>query len=217
MKRPAIVLLLLGLLIPSAQALERFSYCGELLLVEEMPMPMPMAPGPLYLGPLGITPMAPRSCTYVLLGQPQDGRYWPTLVVWSDVPPPMTYHADIYSDRERIWGHRQHTPSAGDPARNREMEAYLDAAAGTPVLEAVLAAMAAGHQETTLEREVPVPMPFGGGPAMPMKVRYRLFEFQRDGRLPTAVRQLIEEARQQRSPHTPHWQPITLPAARVPR
>lgn len=220
MKRLASAVLLLGLVAAAplqGQALERFSYCGDLQLAETPPMPMPMASGPLYVGPLGITPIPPRSCTYVLLGKPHDGRYTPTLVVWSDVPPPLAYHADIYSDAERIWGHRQGTPSAGDPARNREMETYLDAAAGAPVLETVLDAIAAGRQTATLERELLVAMPFGGGQAMPMKVRYRLFEFRTGGDFPPPVRKLIAEARRQQSPHTPQWQPVTLPAERVPR
>lgn len=212
-----IVLLLLGLLAGTpGLALERFSYCGELQLAETPAMPMPMASGPLYVGPLGVTPFPPRSCAYVRLGKPVDGHYTPAIVVWSDVPPPMPYHADIYSDAQRIWGHRQGQPSAGDPARNREMEVYLDAAAGTPVLEAVLDALGQGRDTAELERALPVAMPFAGGESLRLKVHYRLFDIRRDAPFPAEVQQLIREARRQHSPHTPQWQAIRIPVRRVP-
>lgn len=168
-----------------AAALERFSYCGTIQVVgdpqtaEGVALPIVGQLFPLlrggYVGPVGITPIPPRSCAWVVLGEVRGDRYLPTIVVWSDVPTPISYHADIYSDPRGIFGHRQEQPSDYNPAglaeRTREMEKYLDAAAGEPVLLAVLDALRAGRTTATLERDLPVPLPAGAGMTITMPVR----------------------------------------------
>jgi len=226
--RTLALLAALGAALPAA-ALERFSYCGTIQLTGGMNGPwgtampaMPAAPPFLggYVGPTGITPMPPRSCAYVILGERKDGHHTPAIVVWSDVPPPAAYHADIYSDAEGIFGHRQNQPSDYEPsglaARNREMEAYLDAAAGEPVLKAALEALREGRTTAELERTLPVPAPLMGGAAFTMPVRYRLTEIRADAAFPPEVERLIALGRERRKPHSSDWRPIRVPASWLP-
>lgn len=209
-----------GLLLTGAspeRSLERFSYCGTLQVREgaSVPLlPVPIPPGS-YVGPTGLTAAAPRTCVYVVLGEPRDGRHTPTIVVWSDVPSPR-YHADIYSDAHGIFGHRQQEPSGPDE-RVREMERYLDAAAGEPVLRAVLASLREGRSTATLDRDLDVPIPMAGGLSVRLPVRYTLTEIQADPTFPEHVRRLLEAGRARRHPHSPDWKPITVPEEYVPR
>jgi len=225
---PILVAGLLAALALPAAALERFSYCGVLRVTGGPQTPqapaMPMMPmmgfvgG--YVGPLGVTPIPPRTCVYVILGEAKDGRHTPTIVVWSDMPPPVAYHADIYSDPEGILGHRQSQPSDSTPeglmARTREMEAYLDAAAGEPVLRAVLDALREGREATLLDRDLPVPLPAAGGTAITVPVRYELTEIRGDAAFPPEIERLIALGRERRHPHSPEWKPVAIAAERVP-
>ncbi len=227
--RTLALLAALGAAMPAA-ALERFSYCGTIQLtggtngpggtaMPAMPAPMPMFGS--YVGPTGLSPMPPRTCAYVILGEPKDGRHTPAIVVWSDVPlPVMAYHADIYSDAEGIFGHRQNQPSDYEPsglaARNREMEAYLDAAAGEPVLKAALEALREGRTTAEFERMLPVPVPMEGGRTFTMPVRYRLTEIRADADFPPEIERLIALGRERRKPHSPDWKPITIPSGWLP-
>jgi hypothetical protein len=210
----------LGLLLLGAKpvrSLERFSYCGTMQVREgaSVPLiPVRIPPGS-YVGPTGVTTAPPRTCVYVILGEPRGGRYHPTLVVWSDVPSPA-YHADIYSDPEGIFGHRQQEPSGQDLPRIREMESYLDAAAGVPVLLAVLDSLRKGRSTATLDRVVKVPVPAGGGMGFELPVRYQLTEIRANPTFPPHVLRLMEQGRARRAPHSPEWQPITIPVERVP-
>ncbi len=226
--RALIAGLLAALALPAA-ALERFSYCGTLqvtggLRTEQGPA-MPMLPmmgfvgG--YVGALGVTPLPPRTCVYVTLGKARGGRHLPAIAVWSDMPPPVSYHADIYSDPEGIFGHRQRQPSDYEPSgimnRTREMERYLDAAAGEPVLLAVLDALRQGRERTSLDREIVLPTYGNAGPRLTVPVRYELTEIRADARFPEEIRRLIALGRERRHPHSPDWRPIAVPADKVPR
>jgi len=209
-----------------AVALERFSYCATLRVTGGLQTPegtvMPMMPfmgG--YVGPLGIAPVPPRTCVHVILGPPRDGRHVPAIVVWSDMTLPMSYHADIYSDAEGIFGHRQQQPSDFEPAnimaRTREMEAFLDAAAGEPVLLAVLDALRQGQDKTSLDRDlIPVFLAGAPGEAITLSGYYEITGIRADADFPAQVEKLIREGRKRRHPHSPQWEPITVPASKVP-
>lgn len=215
---------------PCAAALERFAYCGTLQIAglpkaEQAPAPVQnflllFPVEGLYVGPTGTTPMAPRTCVHVILGEPRGGHYVPEILVWSDVPPPIAYHADIYSSAEGIFGHREEEPSDYTPKgleeRTREMEAYLEAAAGEPVLRAVLEALRAGRDWAELERELPVPLPEGAGMTVTMPVRYRLDEIRVPETLPDDIERLRRLGRERRHPHSPDWRPIRIPVEAVP-
>ena len=223
----AAALLALAALAPAAasaaQAIERFSFCGTIRVTGEpegLVLPVPFITLPplrgMYVGPTGFTVQAPKSCAYVIPGPAQRGRHEPTIVVWSDVSVPRPYHADIYSDPEGIFGHRQAEPSDASPSglmeRTREMEAYLDAAAGTPVLEAVLKAIRAGRTTARLDRRLAVPLPMAAGMTVTTPVRYELGEFRVNAPFPDRIERLIRLGRERRHPHSPEWVPITIPA-----
>ncbi|WP_123399602.1 hypothetical protein [Inmirania thermothiophila] len=222
----AVLALLLGAAAPAA-ALERFSYCGHLLVTGGLETPqgtaMPAAPVmPFvggYLGPLGLTPVAPRTCVYVRLGPVRDGRYLPTIVVWSDLQMPVAYHADIYSDAEGIFGHRPAAPyggaGAGTPSA-RELEAALEAAAGEPVLLAVLDALGQGERQLRLDRDlIPVLVP-GTAQGLTLSGRYEITEIRADPRFPAEVLELLRDGQARRTPHSPGWRAIAIPADKVP-
>ncbi len=223
-----VLILVLGAM-ASAQAVERFSYCGTLRVTGGLQTPegtvmpaMPMMPfigG--YVGPLGITPMPPRTCVYVTPGPVRDGRHVPAIVVWSDMGAPMPYHADIYSDAGGIFGHRREQPSDFEPAglmaRTREMEAFLDAAAGGPVLLAVLDALRQGQDKTSLDRDlIPLFLSGAAGQEVTLSGHYEITEIRADARFPAQVGKLMGEGRKRRHPHSPQWKPITIPAGKAP-
>jgi hypothetical protein len=206
---------MVGLLLSTvvwAEPLKQFSYCGEIRI--ELPLPMAGAGMPqTWLGAMGPTPAPPRSCAYVRLGQAKDGQYRPMIVVWSDGDFPMPYHADIYSDQKGIWGRRNagmpgmEGAAPDDPAAIRDMELFLDAAAGSPVLQTVLRALRAGRHEASLDRRVHI------GDGAPVAAHYRLFDFRANARFPERVERLIHEARAHRHPHDRSWKGIVVPAS----
>ncbi len=212
-----------------AAALEQFSYCGSIEvtgpprggIVNLIPVSQRRMVIGMYVGPTGIVPEKPASCAYVKLGKPAGGVYHPRIVVWSDVPGARPYHADIYSDPKGIWGHRQKEPSDASPAglmaRNREMEAYLDNAAGTPVLAAALKAIARGRKTTRFKRTLKAALPFAGGMTVTVPTRYRLHDFTADKPFPPRIERLFRKGERRRKPHSPDWRPITVRAALVPR
>ncbi len=222
--------LVLGLLLlagaPAEGAAEGFSYCVTIQITggpatgnTRLPRMMPPVTG-LYVSPTGVSPVAPHTCVYVRLGKPKRGYYMPTIVVWSDVPPPISYHANIYSDPEGIFGFRQQQPSDFTPTgireRNREMEAYLEAAAGEPVLRVVLRALREGKEMAGFARTLPVPVPGGGGMTVAMPVHYRLSVIRAGIDFPPKIQRLIELGRKRRTPHSPHWHPIRIPQSWFP-
>ncbi|EDP76395.1 hypothetical protein [Hydrogenivirga sp. 128-5-R1-1] len=214
------LLFLLTLVVFSfAQPIKSFKYCGhiEVLGFEgNMPMPIPMMPMGIkgYVSPTGIDPQPPKTCTWVFLETRRGDLYVPTIVVWSDTY--AGYHADIYSDPSYIFGYRQRQPSDFSPAgleqRNREMENYLSNAAGSRVLLEVLKAIKSGRPETGFEALIEVPIATTLGVVPRVRVRYYLYDFEVNPVVPPNVQRLIEEGRSKRIPHTPLWEPVTVPA-----
>ena len=163
--------------------------------------------------------MPPHSCAYVILGQPKGGEYVPTIVVWSDMLPPASYHADIYSDAEGIFGHRQSEPSDSateetQQARAQEMEMFLDAAAGVEVLREVLKAISQGRDKTTFKREkIPLlevyPFLYASGGV------YEIYDIRVDQPFPEKIQKLIKTAQARKHAHTQNWKPIRISVKEV--
>ncbi|WP_147425014.1 hypothetical protein [Hydrogenivirga caldilitoris] len=207
-----------------AQPMKSFKYCGhiEVLGLEGgMPMiPPMMAMGVKgYVSPTGVDPQPPKTCVWVFLETKSEDTYIPTIVVWSDTY--RGYHADIYSDPYYIFGHRQEQPSDYSPSgleeRNREMENYLNNAAGSRVLVEVLKALGEGKAETSYEDSIEVPIAMTPGVIPRVKVLYYLYDFEPNPAVPVHIHNLINEGRLKRIPHTPYWQPITVPQSLVER
>ncbi len=216
------LLLLLLVVFGFAQPIKSFKYCGHIeVLGFEGGMPIPMMPMSMrgYVSPTGIDPQPPRSCAWVFLETRRGEVYIPTIVVWSDTY--VGYHADIYSDPNYIFGHRQGQPSDYSPSgleqRNREMENYLSNAAGSRVLLEAVKAIKSGRSETSFEGLIEVPIAMTPGVIPKVRVRYYLYDFEVNPSIPPNVQRLINEGRMKRIPHTPAWKPITLPSDLVGR
>ncbi len=216
------LLLLLLVVFGFAQPIKSFKYCGHIeVLGFEGGMPIPMMPMGMrgYVSPTGIDPQPPRSCAWVFLETRRGEVYIPTIVVWSDTY--VGYHADIYSDPNYIFGHRQGQPSDYSPSgleqRNREMENYLSNAAGSKVLLEAVKAIKSGRSETSFEGLIEVPIAMTPGVIPKVRVRYYLYDFEVNPSIPPNVQRLINEGRMKRIPHTPAWKPITLPSDLVGR
>ena len=216
-----ILLLLLIFLTGSfSQPVKSFKYCGHIeVLGFEGGAPFPMMPMGMkgYVSPTGIDPMPPKTCVWVLLDTKRGDYDSPTIVVWSDTY--AGYHADIYSDPDYIFGHRQNQPSDFSPAgleqRNKEMENYLSNAAGSRVLLEVLNAIKAGKQETSFEALIEVPIATTPGIIPKVRVRYYLSQFDVNPPIPPNIQKLIDEGKSKKIPHTPAWKPITVPTSLV--
>jgi len=199
-------------------------YCGHLLITGiDNPQPHmypPFVMGALvglYISPTGMEPMPPKTCVWVFFDTKRGDKYIPTIVVWSDTQ--SGYHADIYSDPAFIFGHRQNEPSDyephGIPVRNKEMENYLNAAAGSHVLERVLKALKRGDKEVSFDWVIDAPIPTSPGVIPRLRVKYYLYDISRDPNVPLFVRTLMERGKNKRIPHTPTWVPIRVPATLV--
>jgi hypothetical protein len=195
-----------------------FKYCGHIEVLGftgDGPMMMPPMMMAIrgYVSPTGIDPQPPKSCVWVFLNRESISAYVPTIVVWSDTY--MGYHADIYSDPEYIFGHRQNQPSDYSPhgimERNKEMENYLNNAAGERVLAEILKAIREGKKETRFEDVIDVPIATTPGLIPKIRVMYYLYDIETDPVVPPQIRRLMEKARSKRIPHTPDWKPITVP------
>jgi len=216
------LLLMLIIVFSFAQPIKSFKYCGhiEVLSVEGgMPMMPPMMAMGFkgYVSPTGVDPQPPKTCVWAFLETRRGDAYTPTLVVWSDTY--AGYHADIYSDPLYIFGHRQEQPSDYSPSgleqRNREMENYLNNAAGSRVLAEVLKAIKSGRSETSYEDTIEVPIALTAGVVPKVRARYYLYDFEIDPVPPPYIQKLISEGRTKRIHHTPAWKPITVPAELV--
>ncbi len=213
-----LILILVLTALTFAQPIKSFKYCGHIEVLgfeRNAQMPFPIMPMNIrgYVSPTGIDPMPPKTCVWVFLETIQGDVYVPTMVVWSDTY--VGYHADIYSDSNYIFGHRQTQPSDFSPAgleqRNREMENYLSNAAGSRILLEVLKAIRSGKPETSFEALIEVPIATTPGVIPRVRVKYYLYEFEVEPAVPPYVQRLIEEGRSKRIPHTPTWKPITVP------
>ena len=212
-----LLILLVFLTVSFPQSIRSFKYCGHIeVLGFEGGVPFPMMPMGMkgYVSPTGIDPMPPKTCVWVLLETRQGSSYTPTIVVWSDTY--AGYHADIYSDPNYIFGHRRNQPSDFSPAgleqRNKEMENYLSNAAGSRVLLEVLKAIRSGKKETSFEALIEVPIATTPGVIPKVRVRYYLYDFEVNPSIPPNIQKLIREGRSKKIPHTPSWDPITVPA-----
>jgi len=199
--------------------LKSLKYCGhiEITGVEgNIPIMMPMAMMVVgnYVSPTGIDPKPPKSCAWVFFDTSKGNFYLPSIVVWSDTF--TGYHADIYSDPQFIFGHRREQPSdyesSGIMSRNKEMENYLNNAAGSKVIAHALRALRRGKRETTFENIIDVPIPMTSGLVPRLRVRYYLYEIEANPPVPQNVERLIELGRSKRIPHTSSWIPISVPA-----
>ncbi len=214
-----ILVLLAFVVLSFAQPVKSFKYCGHIeVLGFEGGVPLPVVVKG-YVSPTGIDPRPPKTCTWVFLETRRGDLYLPTIVVWSDTY--AGYHADIYSDPNYIFGHRQRQPSDYSPSglvqRNREMENYLGNAAGSRVLEEVLKAMKSGKDKATFEATIEVPVAMTPGVIPRVRVRYHLYDFEVDPSPPSYVKDLMDKGRSKRIPHTEGWEPITVPADLVGR
>jgi len=172
-----------------------------------------------YVSPTGVDPQPPKSCAWVFLETKSGEFYIPTIVVWSDTY--ANYHADIYSDPYYIFGHRQEQPSDYSPSgleqRNKEMENYLNNAAGSRVLEEALRAIKSRKSETEFEAVIEVPIALTPGVIPKVRVRYYLYDFELNPVVPPHIQRLIQEGRSRRITHTPSWEPIKIPSYLVER
>ena len=200
-----------------AETLKQFSYCGEIRIQSPagggammMPgMPAGMMPA-TWISAVGPAPTPPHSCAYVRLGKAEKGKYTPTIVIWSDGDMPVPHHADIYSDAHGIWGHRQSAVPGmasgvpDDPAVVRDMEAFLQAAAGPAVLKRVLEALRNGRDHIEFDgRDSAGP---GGG--APVGLHYSLKRIRANPAFPSQVKELMRKARQHLRPHGSQWKVI---------
>jgi len=214
--RVLLSLVLLVLSLSFGSDIRVFKYCGhiEILGLEQGQMPF-MLPVNIqgYVSPTGIDPQPPKSCAWVFLDRERGDVFIPTIVVWSDTF--SGYHADIYSDKDYIFGHRQNQPSDYSPngllERNKEMENYLKNAAGERVLREVLRAIREGKGEATYEDVLDIPIPATPGFVPKVRVKYYLYDFEVNPEIPDYVKKLMEEGKNKKIPHTPDWKPITVP------
>jgi hypothetical protein len=188
-------------------------YCGyiELLRPADTNVPLPFRG---YVSPTGIEPTPPKSCVWAFFEVKRDGRYLPTLVVISETR--SGYRADIYSDAEKIFGHRQDEPVDYRPEgledRVREMEGYLDLAAGSRVLKEALGSLREGRRKTTFRDVISLPLPFSPIYLQRFVASYTLYGIEWTDRVPREVRKLMEKGRSRNVRHSPDWKPITVPA-----
>ncbi len=188
-------------------------YCGyiELLRPADTNVPLPFKG---YVSPAGIEPDPPESCVWAIFEIKKGSEYTPTLVVISRTK--GGYRADIYSDPERIFGHRQGRSVDSSPSgidiRVKEMENYLSLAAGSRVLKEALKALKDGKSETSFQKVVPLALPFA--PTLPQRfvALYRLYDIRWADELPKEVRELVDKGRSKNVRHSKDWNPISVPA-----